>query len=326
MTGGRGIRSEGPRLSSQPFRAASRRCPGRASLARCRRTGTCVVGARPAYPRSASAPRRSTSGAVHTTSPSPEPESSTGLPRDRTVPDPGVTIAPQTERSLTPGPPKNARRNPRVVCELESGGAPSAGGAPDNEAARQSRVRGVEVVSHRFPRRACSIPIASNSVLTVSTLKQREPSHDAPHPGRLFLNSGSQGQGIRALRSGGWMTWTRTPKRPGPAGPGLFGVDGAPDRSAGRAPRPGRSRREGLPAFRDQRGEERGEDRERDGNSEEAGLERLLHVGTPGAIAGAYERGAALSRHSRVAGVAHAWNVGRGAMAGPWDVRTMGPA
>jgi len=112
------------------------------------------------------------------------------------------------------------------------------------------------------------------------------------------------------------MTWPRTRRDPDRPVRVSFGADGAPDRSAGRAPRPGRSRREGLPALRDQRGEERGEDRERDGNSEESGLQRRLHVGTPGAIAtdGEVESGATLSRLSRVAGMARTRNVGRA----PW--------
>src|ERR1035437_11164088 len=120
------------------------------------------------------------------------------------------------------------------------------------------------------------------------------------------------------------MTWPRTRRDPDRPVRVSFGADGAPDRSAGRAPRPGRSRREGLPALRDQRREERGENRERDGNSEESGLERRLHVGTPGAIEwgtpsaiemnSADESGATLSRLSRVAGMARAWNVPRGAM------------
>ena len=110
---GRGIRSEGSRPSSQPFRAASRRCPGRAILARCRRTGTCVVRARHAHRRSASAPTRSTSRAVHATSASPEPKGSTGLPRDRAIPVPETTVVPQTVSHRRPA--GNARHDPRMV-------------------------------------------------------------------------------------------------------------------------------------------------------------------------------------------------------------------
>ena len=58
--------------------------------------------------------------------------------------------------------------------------------------------------------------------------------------------------------------------------------------------------------------DEDGERGKGDRHSEEAGLQRLLHVGTPGAIAGAYARGAALSRLSRVAGMARARSVVRG--------------
>ena len=158
---------------------------------------------------------RATSEAVHSTSASPEPEGSTGLPRDRAVPDPGTTVALQTERDKWLR--LNARHDPRIVSHRR---------ATRGAAMRLRQAGRPEARARRDHRVAPATPDASGACSPGSTrhriglsrgrcLWRGSASPDSPH------RRGRRGSRSRSLCSRDPPARSAPPGTTGPVVPSL---------------------------------------------------------------------------------------------------------